>query len=161
MACGTPVWLRFKTCFLQMTKSEDFYERMIDIKLRKLTAVTTTLCMVMTLAACTRDDRSADITTAAVTTEEGTTAEADSSSMEAKEPSASVTSNGEVSIFYASYEYPYISSVRAVGKNLEKAGIAYQEYDSGNSQETQNEQVSLAIADGTSAFDRKCGRQWF
>ncbi len=54
-----------------------------------------------------------------------------------------------VHVFYYTYSDPYISGVRAaVGSELTKAGITYQEYDSNNSQTTQTEQVQTAITKG-------------
>ena len=59
--------------------------------------------------------------------------------------------DGEVSVFYYTYGDTYISSVRsALDAALESKGIAYQDYDSNNSQTTQTEQVATAIAKGTS-----------
>ena len=67
---------------------------------------------------------------------------------ETKAPSAL---DGEVSVFYYTYGDTYISSVRsALDAALEEAGIKYQDYDSNNSQTTQTEQVTTAIAKGTS-----------
>ena len=58
---------------------------------------------------------------------------------------------GDVSVFYYTYGDTYISSVRsALDASLEAAGIPYQDYDSNNSQTTQTEQVTTAIAKGTS-----------
>lgn len=58
---------------------------------------------------------------------------------------------GTVSVFYYTYGDTYISSVRAaLDAALTDAGIAYQDYDSNNSQTTQTEQVTTALAQGTS-----------
>lgn len=55
------------------------------------------------------------------------------------------------SLGYYTYGDTYISSVRsALDAALDSAGIAYQDYDSNNSQTTQTEQVTTAIAKGTS-----------
>ncbi len=75
---------------------------------------------------------------------EDTTAEAETEA----EPAAV---EGDVSVFYYTYGDTYISSVRsALDAALDAAGIAYQDYDSNNSQTTQTEQVTTAIAKGTS-----------
>ena len=52
-------------------------------------------------------------------------------------------------VFYYTYSDPYISSVRSTldGK-LKEDGIAFQDYDSNNSQTTQTEQVKTAITKG-------------
>ncbi len=64
--------------------------------------------------------------------------------------SASEEIDGTVSVFYYTYSDTYISSVRsALSAALEEAGIDYQDYDSNNSQTTQTEQVSTALAQGT------------
>ncbi len=60
-------------------------------------------------------------------------------------------SAGETSaaVFYYTYSDPYISTVRAsLDRELEAAGIKYQDYDSNSSQTTQSEQVQTAITNG-------------
>ena len=57
---------------------------------------------------------------------------------------------GEVSVFYYNYGDTYISSVRsAMDKLLTDAGLKYQNYDANNSQTTQTEQVTTALAKGS------------
>lgn len=64
--------------------------------------------------------------------------------------SAEESIDGTVSVFYYTYSDTYISSVRsALDAALEEAGIEYQDYDSNNSQTTQTEQVTTALAQGT------------
>ncbi|MEG0685035.1 MAG: substrate-binding domain-containing protein, partial [Coprobacillus sp.] len=61
------------------------------------------------------------------------------------------TGGGEatVHVFYYSNADPYISSVRAVlDKQLEGAGIKFQNYDGNNNQTTQSEQIDTAITKG-------------
>ncbi len=59
--------------------------------------------------------------------------------------------DGTVSVFYYTYSDTYISSVRsALDAAFDEAGIEYQDYDSNNSQTTQTEQVTTALAQGTS-----------
>ena len=61
------------------------------------------------------------------------------------------TIEGTVSVFYYTYSDTYISSVRsALDAAFDEAGIDYQDYDSNNSQTTQTEQVTTALAQGTS-----------
>ncbi|MEY8521609.1 galactose ABC transporter substrate-binding protein [Lachnospiraceae bacterium 38-10] len=56
---------------------------------------------------------------------------------------------GSVAVFYYTYGDTYISSVRsALDAALDGAGVAYQDYDSNNSQTTQTEQIDTAIAQG-------------
>lgn len=118
------------------------------MKLRKLTAMTMASCMVLSLAAC-GSDKPADTTTAAGTATEA--ASDGSTAAEATETKAPSALDGEVSVFYYTYGDTYISSVRsALDAALEEAGIKYQDYDSNNSQTTQTEQVTTAIAKGTS-----------
>lgn len=64
--------------------------------------------------------------------------------------SGSGSSAGEVSVFYYNYGDTYISSVRsAMDKLLTDAGLKYQNYDANNSQTTQTEQVTTALAKGS------------
>jgi methyl-galactoside transport system substrate-binding protein len=66
---------------------------------------------------------------------------------------AATTEGGTVSVFYYTFGDTYISSVRsALDAALDEAGIAYQDYDSNNSQTTQTEQVTTAIAQGTTCL---------
>ena len=56
---------------------------------------------------------------------------------------------GSVAVFYYTYGDTYISSVRsALDAAFDAAGVAYQDYDSNNSQTTQTEQIDTAIAQG-------------
>lgn len=56
---------------------------------------------------------------------------------------------GSVAVFYYTYGDTYISSVRsALDAALDAAGVAYQDYDSNNSQTTQTEQIDTAITQG-------------
>ncbi len=121
--------------------------------LRKLAAMTMASCMVLSLAACGGDDSGTATTAAAAAATAETTAAAATAAetTAAAETEAAATLDGEVSVFYYTYGDTYISSVRsALDAALEKAGIAYQDYDSNNSQTTQTEQVNTAIAKGTS-----------
>lgn len=117
---------------------------------RKVTAVAMASCMALSLAACgggSGETTAAETTTAAADT---TAAEGESTEAEA-ETEAAAAIDGEVSVFYYTYGDTYISSVRsALDAALESAGIQYQDYDSNNSQTTQTEQVTTAIAKGTS-----------
>lgn len=57
--------------------------------------------------------------------------------------------DGEVSVFYYTFGDDYISTVRAaLDKDLEDAGVTYNDYDGGNNQTTQTEQVQTAISKG-------------
>lgn len=117
---------------------------------RKVTAVAMASCMALSLAACgggSNETVAPETTTAAADT---TAAEGESTEAEA-ETEAAAAIDGEVSVFYYTYGDTYISSVRsALDAALESAGIQYQDYDSNNSQTTQTEQVTTAIAKGTS-----------
>lgn len=74
--------------------------------------------------------------------------EAPATEAEAEAPAAA---GGTVSVFYYTYGDTYISSVRsALDSAFDSAGVAYQDYDSNNSQTTQTEQIDTAIAQGTS-----------
>ncbi len=59
------------------------------------------------------------------------------------------TSDANVAVFYYTFADTYIASVRtALDAKLEEMGITYQDYDSNNSQTTQNEQIDTAIQTG-------------
>lgn len=61
--------------------------------------------------------------------------------------------NADVHVFYYSYSDTYISSVRtALDKELQDAGISYQDYDGNGSQTTQTEQIRTAITKGAKAI---------
>ncbi len=67
--------------------------------------------------------------------------------------SAPASKDGSVAVFYYTYGDTYISSVRAaLDSALDTAGIKYQDYDSNNSQTTQSEQVTTAIAQGATVL---------
>ena len=55
----------------------------------------------------------------------------------------------DVHVFYYTYSDTYISTVRsALDKELDNAGISYQDHDGNNNQTTQTEQVQTAITKG-------------
>ena len=54
--------------------------------------------------------------------------------------------SADVHVFYYTYSDTYISTVRAaLDKELEAAGISYQDHDGNNNQTTQTEQVQTEI----------------
>ncbi|MGM9960585.1 MAG: galactose ABC transporter substrate-binding protein [Allobaculum sp.] len=56
---------------------------------------------------------------------------------------------GEVSVFYYTFGDDYISTVRAaLDKDLTDAGVTFNDYDGGNNQTIQTEQVQTAISKG-------------
>lgn len=117
---------------------------------RKVMALAMASTMAVSLTAC-GGGKAAETTVAPAAAE--TTAAAAESKADATEAAteAPAALDGEVSVFYYTYGDTYISSVRsALDAALEAAGIKYQDYDSNNSQTTQTEQVTTAIAKGTS-----------
>jgi len=59
------------------------------------------------------------------------------------------TDGGDTHVFFYNYSDTYITSVRAsLQKQLEGAGVKYQNYDGNNNQTTQTEQVRTAITKG-------------
>ena len=59
----------------------------------------------------------------------------------------------DVHVFYYTYSDPFISNVRqAMDKQLEDAGIKYQDYDGNGNQTTQTEQIQTAITAGAKAI---------
>lgn len=113
---------------------------------RKAMALAMASCMALSMTAC--GGGSTDTTTAAPAADATTAAEVDTTEAAGEEQAAI---DGEVSVFYYTYGDTYISSVRsALDAALDAAGVQYQDYDSNNSQTTQTEQVTTAIAKGTS-----------
>ncbi len=94
---------------------------------------------VATFAACGAKD------TPASAPKEESTSEGEDTPTEDKAPAE----GGSVAVFYYTYGDTYISSVRsALDTALDAAGVAYQDYDSNNSQTTQTEQIDTAITQG-------------
>ncbi len=97
------------------------------MKLKKILALGLALAMTFSLAACGSSSESSSDDTS----------------------SESTASDGSVAVFYYTYGDTYISSVRAaLDTALDSAGVSYTDYDSNNSQTTQTEQVTTALASG-------------
>lgn len=102
--------------------------------------------MLAVLTACGGKDDTAP------STNTDTTAATTNTDTKADDP-APVAKEGSVAVFYYTYGDTYISSVRAaLDSALDAAGIQYQDYDSNNSQTTQSEQVTTAIAQGATVL---------
>lgn len=117
------------------------YLRRRKFIMKKLLSITLAAVLALSMAACggssDADSSAADDSAAETETADDSTAAVD----------------GTVSVFYYTYSDTYISSVRtALDAAFDAAGIAYQDYDSNASQTTQTEQVSTAIAQGTSVL---------
>lgn len=107
---------------------------------KKVLCTLLSVTMLTFLTACGGKDNSA-----ATNTNTDTAAPADTS--------APASKDGSVAVFYYTYGDTYISSVRAaLDSALDAAGIKYQDYDSNNSQTTQSEQVTTAIAQGATVL---------
>ena len=121
---------------------------------KKILALVLASCMALSLAACGgKADEAAAPASEPETAAQDETDAADQTEAEEPEQDEEQTAavEGDVSVFYYTYGDTYISSVRsALDSALESAGIPYQDYDSNNSQTTQTEQVTTAIAKGTS-----------
>lgn len=103
---------------------------------------------VASLAACGSKETETPATAEASTEEAAPVEETTPAEDEAP---AEAAVEGTVSVFYYTYGDTYISSVRsALDSAFDAAGVAYQDYDSNNSQTTQTEQIDTAIAQGTS-----------
>lgn len=126
------------------------------MKFQKVTAMFLASAMVLSLAACGGSGSSAETTAAATTAAAETeAAETEAAETEAAETEAAAAAalEGPVAVFYYTYGDTYISSVRAaLDAALDSAGIEYQDYDSNNSQTTQTEQVTTALAQGASVL---------
>ncbi|MBF0578560.1 galactose ABC transporter substrate-binding protein [Erysipelotrichaceae bacterium RD49] len=102
------------------------------MELNKLYKTMMAGAMALSLAACSGDSGSSTASTS------GSAAGGDTSG------------EGEVSVFYYTFGDDYISTVRAaLDKDLADAGITYNDYDGGNNQTTQTEQVQTAISKGS------------
>ena len=104
--------------------------------MKKFLALLLALCMVLSLVACGSSETS---TPAA----EGSAAEGSAA--------AATTTEGEVAVFWYTFNDTYLSSVRkAMNTALETAGVNYTDYDANNSQTDQTNQIDTAIAKGAS-----------
>lgn len=109
------------------------------------------LVAAMTVASLVACGNSAEDAPAAAPAEEATEAPAEETEAPAEETTEAEApaEAGSVAVFYYTYGDTYISSVRsALDAALDGAGVAYQDYDSNNSQTTQTEQIDTAIAQG-------------
>ena len=98
--------------------------------------------MALSLAACGGD------TSTSTTSTGGTTGIGDTAT--AGDSTSGTSSGFDATVLYYAYSDTYISSVRtALDADLEAAGITYTDYDSNNSQTTQNEYIDTAISNGT------------
>lgn len=113
---------------------------------KKLALLLVAAMTVASLAAC--GNNAADEPAAAPAETEAPAEEAPAEEAAPAEAEAP-TEAGSVAVFYYTYGDTYISSVRtALDAALDAAGVAYQDYDSNNSQTTQTEQIDTAIAQG-------------
>ncbi len=109
------------------------------------------LVAAMTVASLVACGNSAEDAPAAAPAEEATEAPAEETEAPAEETTEAEApaEAGSVAVFYYTYGDTYISSVRsALDAALDAAGVAYQDYDSNNSQTTQTEQIDTAITQG-------------
>lgn len=115
---------------------------------KKILCVLLSVTMLTFLTACGGKDNSA-----ATNTNSDTTAASNTDTAAPADTSAPASRDGSVAVFYYTYGDTYISSVRAaLDSALDAAGIKYQDYDSNNSQTTQSEQVTTALAQGATVL---------
>ncbi|MCI8313603.1 MAG: substrate-binding domain-containing protein [Lachnospiraceae bacterium] len=123
---------------------------------KKFLCTLLSVSLLAVLTACGGKDNSAsnaDSKAAATNTDTNTAANTDTASSAPAETTAPASKDGSVAVFYYTYGDTYISSVRAaLDSALDAAGIKYQDYDSNNSQTTQSEQVTTAIAQGATVL---------
>jgi methyl-galactoside transport system substrate-binding protein len=126
-----------------------------DLKMKKKIALFLVAAMtVASLAACGNSAEPAaapaEEEAAAPEQEEAAPAETEAEAEAPAEGEAAAPADaGSVAVFYYTYGDTYISSVRAaLDATFDAAGVAYQDYDSNNSQTTQTEQIDTAIAQG-------------
>lgn len=105
--------------------------------MKKFLALLLALCMVLSLVACGSTETSTPAAEGSAAAE-GSTA-------------AAATTEGEVAVFWYTFNDTYLSSVRkAMNTALETAGVNYTDYDANNSQTDQTNQIDTAIAKGAS-----------
>lgn len=105
------------------------------MNMKKMLALLLALCMVLALGACGNGGSAAE---SAASGAEGSAA-----------PAAG--GEGEVAVFWYTFNDTYLSSVRAaMNAALEAAGITYTDYDANGSQTTQTDAVDTAISKGAS-----------
>ncbi len=122
------------------------------MRFQKATAMFLAAAMALSLAACGGSGSSAE-TTAAPEPDAAAAATTDAEAHAEETEAAGAVLEGPVAVFYYTYGDTYISSVRAaLDAALDDAGIEYQDYDSNNSQTTQTEQVTTALAQGASVL---------
>ncbi len=110
--------------------------------MKKALALTIAAAMALSLAACGGD------TSTSTTSTGGTTGTGDTATT--GDSTSGTSSDFDATVLYYAYSDTYISSVRtALDADLEAAGITYTDYDSNNSQTTQNEYIDTAISNGT------------
>lgn len=115
------------------------------MKLKKLSALLLSGCMLLSLAACGGSSSSS-----AAPADNGSAAAATSTAA-AEGTGDAATAEGEVSVFYYTYADTYISSVRtALDAQLTSAGVNFTDYDGNGNQTTQTEAIQTAISKGTS-----------
>ena len=115
------------------------------MKLKKLSALLLSGCMLLSLAACGGSSSSS-----AAPADNGSAAAATSTAA-AEGTGDATTAEGEVSVFYYTYADTYISSVRtALDAQLTSAGVNFTDYDGNGNQTTQTEAIQTAISKGTS-----------
>ena len=110
------------------------------MKLKKLSALLLSGCMLLSLAACGGSSSSS-----AAPADNGSAAAATSTAA-AEGTGDAATAEGEVSVFYYTYADTYISSVRtALDAQLTSAGVNFTDYDGNGNQTTQTEAIQTAI----------------
>ena len=137
----------------QNKKARNRADQREDLKMKKKIALFLVAAMtVASLAACgnSAEPAAAPAEEAAPAQEEAAPAETEAEAEAPAEGEAAAPADaGSVAVFYYTYGDTYISSVRAaLDATFDAAGVAYQDYDSNNSQTTQTEQIDTAIAQG-------------
>ncbi len=113
---------------------------------KKLALLLVAVMTAASLAACGNSAADAPAEEAPATEE---AAPAEEAPAEEAADEAAPAEGGSIAVFYYTYGDTYISSVRsALDAAFDAAGVAYQDYDSNNSQTTQTEQIDTAIAQG-------------
>ena len=106
--------------------------------MKKALALLLALVMVISMAACGSKTTTPSTTAATTPAPAGNETKAQVEASELK-----------VGVFYYTFAYTYISSVRtALDAQLDSLGVTYNNFDGNNNQTTQNEQIQTAVTDG-------------
>ncbi len=130
------------------------------MKKKVISALLATAMVAAMVAGCGSTPKETEAPATEATTDADTSAETDadtSAETQAESVAEAVgdvdLSSANVAVFYYTFADTYISSVRtALDAKLDELGVTYQDFDSNNSQTTQNEQIDTALQTGANVL---------